>query len=95
MQRAAFQVTSHAAIPMSFRVFTLSSGDPLDTVEMHVLAKAYRAAWRAQYASEPTGAHAIERLGVVIDFGREDASAQTGGDDADSPFGPIRRRDWG
>jgi hypothetical protein len=79
---------------MTFRVFNRSSGEPLDTVEMHVLAKAYRAAWRSQFTSDPVGSHVIEGLDLVIDFGGTHSSDRTELPD-DSPFGPRRRRDWG
>ena len=52
----------------SYTIFSLSAHEPLDAVEMHVLAKAYRAAWRCVHASEPTGSHRLTGLGVVIDF---------------------------
>ena len=69
-----------AAVPMSFTLFNHYSGEPVDTVEMHVLAKAYRAAWRSQYMSDPVGVHVIASLGLVIDFGgaigRKKSSAQ-------------------
>ena len=42
---------------------------PIDTLEAHVLARAYDAAWRALYLCEPVGQHAIESLGLAIDFG--------------------------
>jgi hypothetical protein len=79
---------------MTFRVFSRSNGRPLDSVEMHVLAKAYRAAWRTQFTNDPCGLHVIETLDLVIDFGGTDLSGRTALPD-DSPFGPTRRRDWG
>jgi len=54
---------------LTYQIFRLSTREPVDTVEMHVLAKAYRAAWRSTYASEPVARHALERLDLVIDFG--------------------------
>jgi hypothetical protein len=95
MQPATFQMNSKTAIPMSFRVFSYSNGEPLDTVEMHVLAKAYRAAWRSLNASEPVGAHLIERLDVVLDFGGDGTTARSQGNGDASAFGPVRRTDWG
>jgi hypothetical protein len=43
--------------------------EPLDTIEMHVLARAYRAAWRSLHAREPVSRHVIESLDVMIVFG--------------------------
>ena len=80
---------------MTFRVFSHSSGEPLDTVEMHVLAKAYRAAWRSRFIHDPAGVHVIETLDLVIDFGGADLSGTRPRLPDDSPFGPTRRRDWG
>lgn len=51
---------------------------------MHVLAKAYRAAWRSVHASEPAGSHVIAGADLVIDF------EQIGPADADRP---ARMRD--
>ena len=42
---------------------------PQESVPLHVLARAYWAAWIALHEDEPTGLHWIDRLGVVIDFG--------------------------
>src|SRR5262245_41197893 len=95
MQSATISFLNKAsAAPMTFRVFSRSSGKPLNTVEMHVLAKAYRAAWRSQFIHDPAGVHVIEALDLVIDFGGTERSDRTRLPD-DSPFGPTRMRDWG
>jgi len=39
-----------------------------DWLELHVLARAYRDAWRALHGGAPTGEHRLERLGISIDF---------------------------
>ncbi len=54
---------------LTFRVFCNSTREPLDIVEMHVLAKAYRAAWRAVHAEDPRGYHVIEAVDLLIDYG--------------------------
>ena len=54
---------------MDYRLFRLSDSEPIETLEGHVLARAYEAAWRALHECEPVGQHTIESLGVVIDFG--------------------------
>jgi hypothetical protein len=94
MQPAIVNLLSKVSAPMTFRAFSRSSGEPLDTVEMHVLAKAYRAAWRSQFTNDPAGLHLIEGLDLVIDFGGTDSAGRSELPD-DSPFGPRRRRDWG
>jgi len=53
---------------IDYRAYTYSSGEPLDAVEMHVLARAYRAAWRALFARDPVGAHTIPGLDVLFVF---------------------------
>jgi len=50
-------------------VLSLPGLEPVETLEMHVLARAYRAAWRSVYASEPTRVHVIAELGVVLVYG--------------------------
>jgi len=41
---------------------------PLDNLQLHVLARAYAAAWRAVRACEPCGVHVIEALDVAFVF---------------------------
>jgi len=55
---------------MDYTLFRLCDGDPIDALEAHVLARAYVDAWCALYLCEPIGEHAIESLGLAIDFGR-------------------------
>ena len=54
---------------MDYSLFRLRDREPVDTLEAHVLVRAYVAAWRALYLCEPFGQHAIETLGLAIDFG--------------------------
>ena len=54
-----------------YSIFRHSSGEPLHTVEMHVLARAYRATWRSLFASDPVGPHVIARLDVLFVFSAE------------------------
>jgi hypothetical protein len=49
-------------------IYSWSSREPLDTLELHVLARAYRAAWRSLYARDPVNRHVIESLDVMFDF---------------------------
>jgi hypothetical protein len=56
---------------MGYRLYSNSTGEPFDTVEMHVLAKAYRAAWRAVHGSEPAHCHILTGLDLLIDFESE------------------------
>ena len=51
-----------------YSIFSNSTGEPLHTVEMHVLARAYRAPWRSLFASDPFGPHLIGALDVLIVF---------------------------
>jgi hypothetical protein len=51
-----------------YSMFSNSTGEPLHTVEMHVLARAYRATWRSLFARDPFGPHLIGALDVLIVF---------------------------
>jgi hypothetical protein len=61
---------------MEYRLFRLYDDEPLDLLELHVLARAYDMAWRALYLCEPVGHHIIESLGFRIDFGAGGDSRQ-------------------
>lgn len=52
-----------------YSIYSVSGMEPLDTLELHVLARAYRAAWRAMYARDPEDRHVIASLEVMIVFG--------------------------
>lgn len=54
----------------NYTLFRIHDGDRIDTLEAHVLARAYVDAWRALYLCEPFGEHTLESLGLGIDFGR-------------------------
>jgi hypothetical protein len=56
-------------------IFSHSNGEPLHTVEMHVLARAYRAVWRSLFASDPLGPHVIAALDVLFVFSAEDVES--------------------
>ena len=60
-------------LSQEYSIFRRSSGEPLHTVEMHVLARAYRATWRSLFASDPLGPHVIDPLDVLFVFPAEDA----------------------
>ena len=49
-------------------------------IELHVLARAYRAAWIALHSEPPVGWHRLTDLGLAIDF-----------DDAESRRKPAQR----
>ena len=51
-----------------YAIFSVSGMEPLDTLELHVLARAYRAAWRAMYARDPNDRHVIASLDLMIVF---------------------------
>ena len=39
-------------------------------IELHVLARAYSAAWVALHSEPPSGSHRLADLGIAIDFGK-------------------------
>lgn len=53
-----------------YRLLPLSL--PQDSVQLHVLARAYRAAWISLHAEAPRGVHRLDRLGVAIAFEEPD-----------------------
>lgn len=57
------------ASPPPYSIYSVSGMEPLDTLEFHVLARAYRAAWRSMYARDPEDRHVIAGLDVMIVFG--------------------------
>jgi hypothetical protein len=59
---------------MDYRVFGASSGEEDSSTEAHVFARAYRAAWRSAYASDPVGRHRVDGLELIIDFGGDPAA---------------------
>jgi hypothetical protein len=54
---------------MDYRIYNASSGEYESSAEAHVLARAYRAAWRAVHGLEPEGVHEIGSLGLLMHFG--------------------------
>ncbi|HEY7744609.1 MAG TPA: hypothetical protein VIA19_16325 [Burkholderiales bacterium] len=50
-------------------IYSWPGMEPLDTLELHVLARAYRAAWRSMHVRDPMGWHVIDSLHVMIVFG--------------------------
>jgi len=61
-----------ARLTPEYSIYSHSSGEPLHTVEMHVLARAYRTAWRSLFADNPRGPHAIAPLDVLFVFSAGD-----------------------
>jgi hypothetical protein len=55
---------------MDYSLYRSLDREPVVALEAHVLARAYRAAWRALRLSEPRHRHLIGSLDLVIDFGR-------------------------
>ncbi len=61
---------------MDYTLFRIHDRNRVDTLEAHVLARAYVDAWRALYLCEPIGEHTLESLGLGIDFGRRSRRIQ-------------------
>ena len=68
---------------MNYRVFDIKSRAPLDTLELHVLARAYYAAWLAIHGTTPEGRHPMPMFNVVFDFDDSSAILLQGGDNAE------------
>lgn len=54
---------------MNYRLYDLKTRAPLDTLELHVLARAYFAAWRAVHGTLPEGPHPLPMLRSVVEYG--------------------------
>jgi len=54
-----------------YTIFRDSTGERLHTVEMHVLARAYKAVWRSLFAGDPRGPHVIAALDLLLVFAAE------------------------
>ncbi len=54
---------------MEYRIFSILSGEEQNSIEAHVLARAYRAVWRCTHGSEPTGRHHVAGLELALVFG--------------------------
>jgi hypothetical protein len=54
---------------MDYGLSRLCDSEPIETLEAHVLARAYGEAWYAFYRCEPVGQHVIQGLDLAIDFG--------------------------
>jgi hypothetical protein len=67
---------------MDYRVFDLETRAPLDTLELHVLARAYYAAWRVVHGTPPEGRHPLPMFNVFFEFDASSAKPLHGGDSA-------------
>lgn len=65
---------------MNYRILGQQNHALLDTLELHVLARAYYAAWRVIHGMAPEGRHPMPVFNVFFDF---DAF----------PAMPLQRRD--
>jgi hypothetical protein len=70
---------------MDYRVFDLETRAPLDTLELHVLARAYYAAWRAVHGATPEGRHPLPMFNVYFEFDASSARSLQKGNDARQP----------
>ena len=55
---------------MNYRILSMFTGEEENSPEAHVLARAYHAAWRATYGTDPVGGHQVTGLGFVMYFGK-------------------------
>lgn len=104
VERASRSGVGDAGIPqsaqrMNYTLYCCSSHERIDSVEMHVLAKAYRSAWRSLWTSDPAGPHLVNALDLVIDFGpsRAATAAQAPGLAGEGQRGgaaPLQARAW-
>lgn len=67
---------------MNYRVMKQHTFERIDALELHLLARAYYAAWKRVHQSEPIHEHAIPSLDLLIYFEpvRPRAQAATDGE---------------
>lgn len=53
---------------MIYRILKQDSRESLDAIELHVLARAYYAAWRHVHQKAPLDEHALPALKLVIEY---------------------------
>jgi len=53
---------------MNYRIINQATRESLDAIELHVLARAYQAAWQRMHDCKPLFEHAIPDLNLLIDF---------------------------
>jgi hypothetical protein len=53
---------------VNYRVMKRGSYEHLDAIELHLLARAYCAAWKRLHGSEPIHEHVLPSLDLVIYF---------------------------
>lgn len=53
---------------MNYRVMKQHTFERIDALELHLLARAYYAAWKRVHQSEPIHEHAIPSLNLLIYF---------------------------
>lgn len=59
---------------MQYTLRSLSGGEPIESLAAHVLARAYRAAWRLRHGGEPSGRLVMEGLDLIIEFNASNGS---------------------
>jgi len=55
---------------MNYLIYSMFTGEEENSTDAHVLARAYHAAWRAEFGTEPVGGHQVTGLGFVMYFGK-------------------------
>ena len=53
---------------MDYQVLDIRTGRPVETLELHVIARAYFAAWKAVHGAPPLRRHPLPGLGIEIDY---------------------------
>lgn len=53
---------------MNYRIMKTHTFERIDALELHLLARAYYAAWKRVHDSEPIHEHAIPSLNLLIYF---------------------------
>lgn len=77
---------------LDYWIFSISHGELEKSAAAHVLARAYRDAWRAKNLTEPEGAHHFGTLDLVICYGGYSPPRVAINQDDVEPFTYLGRR---
>jgi len=76
---------------MDYWIFSISRGELEKSPAAHVLARAYREAWRVKNLTDPDGAHHFGTLDLVICYGGYAPPQVAIGEDDVKPTSQLRR----
>lgn len=76
---------------LDYWIFSIATGEPEKSAAAHVLARAYREAWRIKNLKDPEGAHHFGPLDMVICYGGYAPPRVAIDNDDVKPLSQVRR----